>query len=148
MTIRRIQKCDCNQTFKTGYKIFDFDEDGNPISLSYYLKKDQSNNCYSYILEKKGEIIGLLCIEIVHPFLYLSRIGIKQKYRGKGYSYCLDKFMMDIVEDKGIKLVIAEAHKDVWDWFTNRGYLKIHEHEHPHWGKSAKMMLLIAKHQI
>ena len=141
--IRRIQERDCAQAFKTGEERFDFDEQGNPIGLSFYLERDRSSSYLSYVLEEKGEIIGVLCIEIVQRVLYLSRIGVQQKYRFKGHGYFLHEFLMDIVEEKGIKVIYCKVHENVFRWFTELGYLKVHEYDDPHWGKSADMMLLI-----
>lgn len=143
MTIRRICKDDCCQVFRTGEKRFDYGKDGKSVELSYYLEKERTNGYLSYVFEKDGEIIGILLIRIVQNILYLSRIGIKEAHRTKGNGYYLHKFMMDIVQEKGIKAIQAKAHYGVLGWFEDLGYLRIHEYEDDLWGKSADMILLI-----
>ena len=142
MAVRRICASDCCQKFRTGEKKFDYDADGNPIELSYYLEKEATDGYFSYVYEKDGEVIGILCIRIVDNILYLSRIGIKQEYRTKGNGYYLHKHMMDIVQEKKIKAILALAHYGVFKWFEDLGYTKVHEYNDDLWGKSANMMLL------
>lgn len=129
--------------FRTGEKRFDFDINGNPIELSYYLQKERTEGYLSFVYEREGEIIGVLCINIVKNILYLSRIGIKEEYRTKGNGYHLHKYMMDIVEERKIKVIHAKAHYGVFGWFEALGYLRVHEYVDPLWGKSADMILLI-----
>jgi len=95
-------------------------------------------------MKKNDEIIGILCIKIVENVLYLSRIGIKKNYRDGENGYHLHLFMIEkIVQELGIKAIMIEAHEGVFDWFIERGYLKIRCYLDTHWGKSATMLLLI-----
>jgi N-acetylglutamate synthase-like GNAT family acetyltransferase len=143
LAVRRISEEDCCQIFRTGEKKFDCDGDGKPIELSFYLERDRKEGYLSFVYEEKGEILGILCIQITDNILYLSRIGIKEKVRTKGIGYHLHRHLMDIVQEKRIKLIYAKAHHGVFGWFEELGYLRVHEYEDPVWGKSADMMLLI-----
>ena len=144
MVVRRIRKDDCSQTFRTGEAKFDIGPDGKPLELSFYLERETADEPFlSYVYEVEGEIIGVLCIRIVKPFLYLSRIGIKEKYRTKGNGYQLHKFMMDLVEQEKIKVIYAKAHQGVFRWFYSLGYIKLHEYDDELWGRAADMVLFI-----
>ncbi|MEI6243322.1 MAG: GNAT family N-acetyltransferase [Chlamydiota bacterium] len=124
LVIRRICANDCCQTFRTGENKFDFDAKDKPIELSSYLTREASieEPFLSYVYEVDGEVIGILCIRVVSPALYLSRIGIKKGHRTKGNGYYLHKFMMDLVEEKKIKVNFAKAHSGVFRWFHDLGY--------------------------
>jgi len=145
LEFRRINESDCNQEFCTGEKIFDFDENGDPIQLPFYLDRDCSGNFLSYVLKENDKTVGVLCIKILEKnVIYLSRIGIQKKYRWKGWGYHLHIHMIeDIVEKNGIKAIVTKVHEAAFDWFVALGYLKIDEYDDPHWGKSAHMLLLI-----
>lgn len=144
LEFRRINDSDCNQEFCTGEELFDLDEEGNLIQLSFYLDRDRSGEFLSYVLKENGKTVGVLCIKIIENVMYLSRIGIQQEYRHKGYGYHLHiRMIEDIVEKIGIKAISTEVHEAVFDWFIALGYLKVREYDAPHWGKSANMLLLI-----
>lgn len=75
--------------------------------------------------------------------MYLSRIRIKQEYRNRDKGYYLHKFMMDLVQERKIKVISALAHYGVFGWFKDLGYQQVHEYDDSFWGKSALMILLI-----
>ena len=141
----RINESDCNQEFCTGERLFDFDEKGNPVPWSFYLDRDRSGDFLSYVLKENSVTVGVLCVRIIeNAGMYLSRIGIKKGYRGKGYGYHLHLHMLeDIVEKNGIKAIFTKVHEAVFDWFVALGYMKMDGYADPHWGKSADMLLLI-----
>lgn len=143
LVVRKICEDDCCQEFTTGEPKFDLDEHGNLIPLSFYLYRDRSGQYQSFVYEENGEVIGVLCVEITENTLYLSRIGIKSTYRNQHKGYFLHKYMMDLVQEKRIKVISAMAHYGVFGWFRDLGYLKVHEYGDPLWGKSALMLLLI-----
>ena len=83
--IRRIQRSDSEREFETGVREFDYDAQGQRIDLGFLYEKDRSGESEFYILEEGNELVGILGIQRQKDSLYLSHVGVREGYKGKGY---------------------------------------------------------------
>jgi len=139
--IREIREGDCGKNFETGIHEFDFDRDGKKLDLSFYYERGKSGKYESYVLEERGEILGLLCIQNREDCLYLSRIGVKKGHTGKGYGFKLMMFVLQKTGEYNKKIMTCKAREEVWEFFESMGFKKKQVYYDPHWGKSALMEL-------
>lgn len=139
--IRRIEEQDCQQEFQTGKRVFDFDPSGIPLDLHIYLERDRSGNYESYVLVENSNVVAILCIQFRKNALYLSRIGVKESSRLKGYGKQLMEFAVQKAMEKGFRKITLEAQSEVIRFFEDIGFVVKRRYADTYWGNSATMEL-------
>jgi N-acetylglutamate synthase-like GNAT family acetyltransferase len=109
--------------------------------LLFYFERDQSGEYECYVLEDRGRILGILCLQIQQDSLYLSRLGVMKGQAGKGYGMRLLMATLERAIESGKKKLTCKVHKDSWEFFEGMGFKKLYEYPHPHWGLCALLEL-------
>ena len=110
--IRRIRDRDCQQEFCTGKRTFAFDPTGKRLDLRFYLDRDRSGVYESYVLVVDGKVMGVLCIRRYRDFLYVSRVGVRKGFWGKGCGAELMGFVISKTMEYGYDRIFLEADEE------------------------------------
>jgi len=139
--IRRIRKVDCTQFLETGNPKFDYDHNGNKLNLGFYYRRDKSGRYESYVLEDKGKIFGVLCIQKQVDSLYLSRLGIQKNHQRQHHGAQLLKFtILRAIELKLNKVHLKTVAENI-PFYEALGFKVVRKYRDSYWGESATMEL-------
>ena len=142
MFIRRLNEGDLHKEFRTGFESLDMDEKGEPFTLSRYLHRDIEKGYETRVTTDGDEIYGIVSFHLrsftnLHDTLYLSRIGVAERHRGKGYGAKLMSFVLNICYERGVVIMCCEAVPEAAPFFVGMGWEEVLCYDDPHWGKTA-----------
>jgi len=144
--IRRLNEGDLHQGFRTGSESFDMDEEGEPFTLSRYLHRDVEKGYETYVLTDDDGIYGVVSFHVrsftnLHDTLYLSRVGLAERHRGKGYGARLMSFILEVCYNRDIVIMCCEVISEAAPFFVALGWEEILCYDDPHWGDGCRTLI-------
>jgi GNAT superfamily N-acetyltransferase len=71
----------------------------------------------------------------------LSRIGVAERRRGKGYGARLMSFVLNICYERGVVIMCCEAVSEVAPFFVGMGWEEVLSYDDTHWGDDCKTLI-------
>ena len=88
-----------------------------------YIKKQVENEGYEYYTVNENEdILGYIAIKKEEKLLFLSKLYIDKKYRGKGVSRVVFEFLKEYISDNRLKGVYLTVNKN------NNNSIEVYKH--------------------
>lgn len=160
--IRRVHNADSSKHFTTGDKVFD---QVNPSgTLREYVQSEVTESFTVYLMEntRNGETLGLLRLRFEYqgalakdvpsfkknPSAYLSRVGVKNQFRGTRIGSILVNFFLHVIqrefqENPHLQSLIMylRCRKRQSRFYVKYGFEVAEEYEDPQWGKSVILIM-------